>query len=303
MTPHLLAALVTVMLAASACSVKRTAVDIVGDAISGGSGVYASDDDPDLVRDAVPFGLKTYESLLAVSPDHQGLLLAAGSGFVGYAYLLQQEADPLQETDVAQARYLRARASKLYLRGRDYAMRGIEVSHPGFTAAFAKDQRAALAMTEKGDEAFLYWAGAGWAGAISTNKGDPALIADLPSAGALVGRVLELDETYDAGAAHEFFISYEGSRPGGDAKAARAHYNRALELSKGDRASVYLALAEAVSIREQNLVEFRRLVHAALDVDPDKVSELRLVNTLSHSRAEWLQKRAPDLFAGADLTE
>ena len=303
MTSRLLAALVALTLTASACSVKRTAVNIVGDAISGGSGAYASDDAPDLVRDAVPFGLKTYESLLTVSPEHQGLLLAAGSGFVGYAYLLEQEADPLQATDVARARRLRARASKLFLRGRDYAMRGIEVAHPGFTATFAKDQRAALAMTDNEDEAFLYWAGAGWAGAISTNKADPGLIADLPSAGALVGRVLELDESYEAGAAHEFFISYEGSRPGGSAKAAREHYNRALELSKGNRASVYLALAEAVSIHEQNLAEFRRLVGAALAVDPDKVPELRLVNTLSHRRAEWLQKRTPELFTSAELTE
>jgi len=96
--PALLAA------ALAACSVKRTAVDIVGDAISGGSGVYASDDDPDLVREAIPFGLKTYESLLAVSPDHPGLLLAAASGFVGYAYLLEQEADEIAAADPAAAR-------------------------------------------------------------------------------------------------------------------------------------------------------------------------------------------------------
>jgi len=303
MTSRLPAIFFALPLVVSACSVKQTAVNIVGDAISGGGGVYASDNDPDLIREAVPFGLKTYESLLAVSPDHQGLLLAAGSGYVGYAYLLEQEADPLQATDVAQARHLRMRASNLFLRGHDYAMRGIEVSHPGFTTTFEKDQHAALAMTNKDDAAFLYWAGAGWAGAVSTDKADPALIAVLPSAGALVGRVLELDETYDAGAAQEFFISYEGSRPGGSAAAAREHYKRALELSMGDRASVYLALAEAVSIHEQNLTEFRGLIEAALAVDPDKVPELRLVNTISHRRAEWLQQRTPELFASTDVTE
>jgi hypothetical protein len=95
----------------AACSVKRTAVDIVGDAVSGGSGVYASDDDPDLVREAIPFGLKTYESLLAVSPEHRGLLLAAANGFVRYAYLLEQEADEIEAADPAGARALRARPS------------------------------------------------------------------------------------------------------------------------------------------------------------------------------------------------
>lgn len=297
------AALFAAALVVSACSVKRTAVDMVGDAISGGSGVYASDNDPELVREALPFGLKTYESLLAVSPEHEGMLLGAANGFVAYAYLTEQDADLIQTTDLEQARTMRARASKLFLRGRDYAMRGLEVRHPGFAAAFARDRATALRITAKDDDAFLYWAGAGWAAAIGANKGDPKLIADLPSAGALVGRVLELDETYDRGAAHEFFISYEGSRPGGSAVAARQHYRRALELSRGERASVYLALAESVSVKEQNVSEFRELIRSALAVDPDKVPELRLVNTVAIRRAQWLQQRIPELFAGADLTE
>ena len=300
---RLAAVLLAAALAGGGCSVKRTAVDMVGDAISGGSGVYASDNDPELVREALPFGLKTYESLLAVSPEHQGMLLGAANGFVAYAYLVEQDADLIRATDLDQARMMRARASKLFLRGRDYAMRGLEVAHPGFAAAFARDQAAALGTTEKSDEAFLYWAGAGWAAAIGANKGDPKLIADLPSAGTLVGRVLELDETYDGGTAHEFFVSYEGSRPGGSAAAARQHYQRALELSHGERASVYLALAESVSVKEQKVSEFRELVRAALAVDPDKVPGLRLVNTVAIRRAQWLQQRIPELFAGAELTE
>src|SRR5262249_8572442 len=270
--------------------------DIVGDAISGGSGVYASDDDPDLVREAIPFGLKTYESLLAVSPEHRGLLLASANGFVGYAYLLQEKADEMEAADPPGARALRARASKLYLRGRDYAMRGLEVAHPGFGAAFATDQAAALAMTTKDDVALLYWAGAGWAGALGADKQDAKLIAELPSAGALVGRVLVLDEAYDDGAAEEFFITYEGSRPGGSAERARDHYRRALELSHGGRASVHLALAEAVTVREQNLAEFRSLLEAALAVDPEKVVKWRLVNAVANRRAHWLEQRTPDLF-------
>jgi len=292
-----------IAIALSGCSIKRTAVNMVGDAFSGGGGVYAQDDDPELVRDAIPFGLKTYETLLATSPDHQGLLLAAASGFVGYAYILGQDADMNPSADAKHARAERLRISKLFLRGRDFAMRGLEVSHPGFNATFAKDAKAALAMTTKEDAAFLYWAGAGWAGAVGSRKGDPKLIADLPNAAALVGRVLEIDETYEAGSAHEFFITYEGTRPGGSAAAAREHYKRALELSKGERASVHLALAEAVSEHEQNLSEFRSLVRAALAVDPDKVPDLRLVNTMSIRRAHWLEDRIPELFVGASLTE
>jgi predicted anti-sigma-YlaC factor YlaD len=298
----LLLGVMTVLLLA-ACSVKKTAVNIIGDTLAGSGGVYASDDDPELIREAIPFGLKTYEGLLEVSPEHEGILLAAAGGFTAYAYMLQDDADQLDETDLPQARKLRVRARKLYLRGRDYALRGLEVEHPHFTAVLETDRNSALALTTEDDVSFLYWAGASWAGALSAAKDDLDLIAELPTAGALVGRVLELDETYDLGAAHEFFISYEGSRPGGSAERAREHYRRALEISQGQRASVHLALAESVTIQEQNLAEFKALIAAALAVDPDKEPNLRLANIIAQRRALWLQERIPDLFLEAEETE
>ncbi len=49
----------------SGCSaMQRVAVNRLGDALAEGSSVYATDDDPDLVGAALPFGLKTIESLL-----------------------------------------------------------------------------------------------------------------------------------------------------------------------------------------------------------------------------------------------
>lgn len=290
--------------ALAGCStVRTTAVNVVGDALSGGGSVYTSDGDPELVREALPFGLKTFESLLAVSPEHKGLLLASANGFAAYAYFLQQDADRLDATDLDAARRLRDRSSKLYLRGRDFALRGLDVSHPAFAEMLRRDSAAALAMARKEDTDFLYWAGASWAGALATDKDNPELIADLPLAGDLVGRVLELDETYRRGAAHEFLVSYEGGRPGGDAGKARQHYRRALELSQGMRATVHLALAEAVSVPAQDLPEFRSLITASLAVDPERAPDDRLVNTIARRRAEWLQTMIPMLFVDADEGE
>src|SRR5262244_189565 len=64
---------VALLIAASGC--KAIALNAVADALSSGGSVFASDNDPVLVRDAAPFGLKTYESILAELPDHRGLLL------------------------------------------------------------------------------------------------------------------------------------------------------------------------------------------------------------------------------------
>ena len=89
------------------------AVNQVGNALAGGGGVFATDDDPELVRQAVPFGLKLQESLLAESPRHRGLLLSLASGFTQYAYaFVQQDADEMEEKDVAAAKALRDRARR-----------------------------------------------------------------------------------------------------------------------------------------------------------------------------------------------
>ena len=74
------------LLATSACSIKRVATNKLGNALASGDTAYERDEDPELVAAAMPFGLKLYESLLAESPKHTGLLLAAASGFTEYAY-------------------------------------------------------------------------------------------------------------------------------------------------------------------------------------------------------------------------
>ena len=57
-----------------ACSPRSYVLSRVADAASSGGEVFARDDDPELVRDAVPFALKSMESLLESSPGHKGLL-------------------------------------------------------------------------------------------------------------------------------------------------------------------------------------------------------------------------------------
>jgi predicted anti-sigma-YlaC factor YlaD len=198
---------------------------------------------------------------------------------------------------------LRQRSRRLYLRGRDYALRGLETNHPGFNAALKSDRAAALSAATLADLPFLYWAGAAWASAVAVAKNNPDLLVNLPTAGALVARVLDLDEGYDEGAAHEFFISFEAGRPGGSADKARSHYRRALEFSRGQRASLHLALAESVALRQQNLAEFRKLTQAALAVRVEKSPQARLTNTLAQQRARWLESRIDELFLDSETVQ
>src|SRR5271168_2150785 len=118
---------------AVSCSVRKYAINKLGDALAGTGTTFASDDDPELIRSAVPFSLKLIESLLAENPRHEGLLLAAARGFTQYSYaFVQEDADETEDTDRVKATAMRARAAKLYLRARNYGLRGLEVKHAGF---------------------------------------------------------------------------------------------------------------------------------------------------------------------------
>src|SRR5262245_20816355 len=130
MTKKYLLIWIALTVAASGCSVRKFAVNKVADAIASSGTTFASDDDPQLVREAVPFGLKLNESLLADAPRHRALLEATSRGFTQYTYaFLQQEANELEDRDLAAADALYARARLLYLRARNYSLRGLEVKH------------------------------------------------------------------------------------------------------------------------------------------------------------------------------
>ncbi len=283
------------------CSIRRIAINSVANSLSGGgSNVFATDNVPELVRDAIPFGLKLNEALLKEVPNNKGLLLATASGFTQYAYaFVQFEADLIEETDFTASVKLRKQAHKLYLRSREYAIRGLEVDHPGFKDKLYADPEAALESMKRNDVPFLYWAGVSWAAAISSSKGNLYLLSELYIVEAIMNRALELDEDYNNGALHEFFISFDGSRSvvmGGSIERARKHFDRVIELSKGSRSSPYVSLAENVSVKQQDIKEFIKLLNMALAIEVDAKPEYRLENILSQRRASWLLSNIEDLF-------
>ena len=285
--------------ATAGCSIRRFAVNRVGDALASGGSTYESDDDLQLVESALPFGLKLIESLLAESPKHKGLLLAATQGFASYSYLfVQQEADRKAADDLEAAEKIRTRARRLYLRAHRYGFRALEVVSPGFSQALTADPKAALAsIRKKSDVPLLYWNAVALGLAISVSKNDASMLARLPEVEAMVDRALELDESWSDGTLHEFDVIFASSKPGKtDFDRIEKHFARAVELSKGTRAGIYVAYAEAVSVPKQDRASFQAVLQKALAIDPEKYEANRLTNQVAHDRAEWLLERVDELI-------
>jgi hypothetical protein len=248
----------------SGCSIKKIAVNKIGNALADSGTTFSSDSDPELIKEALPFSLKLMESLLAESPRHRGLLFATSSGFTQYAYaFIKQEADVMEPEDFDRAQKMRLRARGLFLRARDYGLRGLETKHKGFGDALNQNPQMAVKTATRKDVPLLYWTAASWGLAVTLSKNEPALIADQPIVEALVDRALELDESFDGGAIHSFLISYEPSRQGGEGnplERARKHFDRAMALSGGFQAGPLVSLAESVSLAKPDRKEFQSLL-------------------------------------------
>ena len=293
----------------SGCSIRTIALRGVADALSGPGGNYGTDDDPELIKSAAPFGLKTMEQVAESLPDHRPIRLAMAAGFAQYAYaFVNEDADRLADKSVAQAQAMWLRARRLYLRSRDYALHGLEIGYPGTEKVLrGADQAAwktALDKMKKDDVPYLYWAGASWGLAVSTAKDDPALIGDLPVVDAIMSRALALDESYDEGAIHEFYVSFDaarGEQQGGGAAKAKQHLDRAQQLSQGHKLGSIVSYAEAVYVQQQKKKEFTDALKKVVDTDvyseDPAWKKQRLGNIVAQARARWLLSKISELFA------
>ncbi len=284
------------------CSLDRLATRTVTDLVSGqgGDDVFASEQDPRLVGDALPFALKLYELLLARAADDPGLHLATGRSFVAYANaFVQRPAEQMPVTEIDSRISELQRAKLHYLRGRNYLLAGLDLRHPGFGALFASADHMgeALAMVDASGIDYLYWTAVACLGALSTDPFDMELLVTAPYAAKMLHMVIDWDERYQGGAAHDILIRYyAGIAPtfGGGMERATEHFARAVAASGDQRTGPYLAMA-GVAVSQQDAELFRSLLGQALAMELD-VAQYRLQNTLDQHYATWLLDHMEDLF-------
>ena len=287
--------------ATTGCSVKRFAINKLGDSLASSGTTYAADNDPELVGQALPFGLKLVEGLLAKA-RHTGLLFAAASGFTQYAYAyVHQDADIIEKrgSPTGQRRSADTRQASVPARARlrpARARRPASRVRPGARG----DPHGAVRVARKDDVPLLYWTAASWGSAIGVSKDDPGAHrrsadrrgVDRSGAGARsgfrLGRHPQLPHHLRAGAP---------GAAGDPAARSRLHFDRAVALTNGQLAGPFVALAEAVTVQSQDRAEFDSLLKRALAIDPDARPEWRLVNLIVQRRARWLIERKDDLFA------
>jgi len=262
------------------------------------------EDDIQLVTDVFPAIVKTYEMLYLSDPSHRGLALMSGSLYIMYANaFVQTPADYISETEFEKKNAEYIRAKKFYLRGALAVVQSLGIAYPFFYKMIDYSSEAKirelLGQCVPADVESLYWAGSGFLGAFALDPLDSNTLQKVPAAVTMLERAAELNPQFNEGAIWEVLAAFYAAAPeamGGGAEKALYAYNKALELSKGDRPSVYVLYAQSFCVPQQDSEGFDEALQKALAINPDDYPGNKFAITISQQKARWLLQNKPDFF-------
>ena len=286
----------------SSCSINKMATKAISKSFGeSGMAAFTKDDDPQLVKDSLPFVLKLNEILIESDPGNYEVKAAAGKLFIIYSNLfIQTPATMLDYNDWKKQSEMLDRSKKLYIRGSNYLTESIEAKYK-INIDFS-DKKTVEYNYKKEDVDTLYWLGAGLMSAISIDLTDPFLAPLRDGAMRIMFIAYDLDPDYGNGVLHEYFIMYYASMPeslGGSLEKAEYHYKKALELSGGSKISPYIAYATTVCPKKQTkegVAEYKKILEKAITFDMNKYPENKLENTINKEKAVWLLNNIDNYF-------
>lgn len=244
--------------------------------------------DTQLASSAIPANLKLLEGLLKNDPGNRQILSSLSMGFGGYSMLFVEEKDP-------------ERASRLYLRARDYGLRALGGKGARLKDALKGrgDLEEILESLGKEDLEPLLWATVSWNAWIQLNLDRPTALAQLRAAQACLERVMEIGPTYFQGLPYILMGASLAARPpmlGGDPRRAREHFEKALLVSQGKFFLAQYYFARYYAVRTQDKALFLRLTNAIVEGDPREMEGLCLINRVMQQRAKRLQDMVEEFF-------
>jgi hypothetical protein len=243
--------------------------------------------DLQLAREAIPANLKILEGLAKTDPHNRAILSALSMGFAGYALLFVEEDDP-------------DRASGLYIRSREYALRALGFKVEALAEAKAQDRAAEiLGAVDREHLQPLFWAAFAWNAWINLNLDKPEAFSQLAASQALLEKALAIDSSYFHGLPAILQGTMLSAKPallGGDNEKARTFFLKGLEESGGRffPARYYYARYYAVAGQDRDL--FRNLLEETMQSDPQELKEMCLINKVFQQKAARLAEQEEELF-------
>lgn len=289
----------------SGCSTRRLMVAEMTGLMETGAAAMETDDDLDMLQQALPANIKLMEALLASEPRSERLLVLLARSYGSYAFLFVDgriEAHPAADGG-AKAIALKERAVRCYGKGLDYALRALEIRHPLATDRLQKVADSALFVQslQAQDLPALFWYGFNLGGLINHNRDSVGTIARGHLVEKSMLRVLELQPDFYHGSAHLVLMVYYASRTpmmGGNPQRAREHYGHLKALHGDGLLLADLYYARYVLVQQQDRRQFEQML-TAITENPDPDPRFRLFNRVALNQARVYLAMADRLFEGS----
>jgi len=243
----------------------------------------------------------TLENLSKIGSKN--LIVKTARAYSSYAGFIE---DKMEEAEIAgdyeTAEDMRARAIDLYIRSEEYALKALAKSDKTFSEVRTVDLAAlekSLQKLKKKDIEPLFWTAYSIARGISLQKDDPMQVIDLARVELMMGRVLELDETFYFGSAHLFYSVYYGDRAvsiGGDPEKAKEHIAHVDRINNGKFLMSKFYLARYYAYPKQDVRLFKQSLQEVLDAPADIYPGEEAATSLAKARAKRLLDQVDDLF-------
>jgi len=156
--------ILVISLLLTGCSMKEQMVRSMDPIMEDMSSAVNMSNDVELMRDGLPASLIQMDGFIKSAPNNK-LLLKAAESYFGYSFSFVEDIN-------------KPRASALYLKAREYALRALK-KYQQFDEQ-APDLKDMLANCGKQDVPALYWTASSWLAWIGLNIGNPEAMMDLP---------------------------------------------------------------------------------------------------------------------------
>ena len=270
------------------CSTSQLAVQATLPLVASQIQAMQEERDPILAEKAIPASLKMLEGLLKQDPDNTWILENLAEGFCGYAFSFVEDTEP-------------DRASLLYGRGKDYALRAtiIRTGKKKWADLSLDGWSRSLDEVEISHQPALFWLGQCWGGWLMQNLDSVEAFADIPRLEILMNKVHELNPAFHHAGPDLFLGAFYGGRSkmlGGNPDKSLRHFEKALELTESKYLLVRFLFAKTYAVQYQDRKLFESQLQAIVQAPTDLFPEQRLANAVARKKAVQLLNQIDDLF-------
>jgi len=275
--------ILVISLLLTGCSMKAQMVRSMDPIMEDMSSAVNMSSDVDLMRDGLPASLIQMDGFIKSDPNNK-LLLKAAESYFGYAFSFVEDVN-------------RPRASALYLKAREYALRVLKKNRQFDEEA--NDLNEVLSKCTRNDVPALYWTASSWLAWIGLNVSNPEALMDIPKVETMLQRLVELDETYYYGSAHSMLGSFYAGQPknmGGNPEKANIHFQKAFKLSGSKFLAAQLMYAKYYAVQIQDKALFVKTLNEIIATPVNFFPERNLANEVAKRKAKDLLEKVDTFF-------